>query len=79
MVAANREEKSKPGSVGPPLPRVEVKVVEIESYRPLPQGETGMLLVHGPNVFPGYIGEGEQPVHRTGWQTLVCHRRSGAD
>ncbi len=42
-----------PGTVGPPLPGVSVRVVD-EQERPLPSGETGQLEVQGPNVFKGY-------------------------
>jgi malonyl-CoA/methylmalonyl-CoA synthetase len=42
------------GTVGPPLPGVEVRVADAESGRVLAQGETGVLEVRGPNVFPGY-------------------------
>lgn len=61
IVAVNRQEKIKRGSVGPPLPNVQVKVVDVETHAELPRGQTGMLLVHGPNVFPGYIGEESNP------------------
>ncbi len=44
----------KPGSVGLPLPGVEVRITDPESGAPLPAGETGMVEVKGPNVFPGY-------------------------
>lgn len=43
----------KPGTVGPPLPSVEVQVVD-DDGQPLPAGEIGNLLVKGPNVFKGY-------------------------
>ncbi len=43
-----------PGSVGFPLPGVEVRITEPESGRPLARGETGMIEVRGPNVFKGY-------------------------
>jgi malonyl-CoA/methylmalonyl-CoA synthetase len=43
-----------PGSVGFPLPNVEIRVVDPESGRALPQGETGVIEVRGPNVFKGY-------------------------
>lgn len=44
----------KPGTVGPPLPGVEVIVTDPETGAPLRQGETGMVEVRGPNVFKGY-------------------------
>jgi malonyl-CoA/methylmalonyl-CoA synthetase len=43
-----------PGSVGPPLPGVEVRITDPESGAPLPEGEPGMIEVRGPNVFRGY-------------------------
>jgi malonyl-CoA/methylmalonyl-CoA synthetase len=43
-----------PGTVGLPLPGVELRVVDGESGALLPQGEVGVLEVRGPNVFPGY-------------------------
>ena len=42
-----------PGSIGKPLPGVELRVVG-EDGEELPTGETGMLEVRGPNVFKGY-------------------------
>jgi malonyl-CoA/methylmalonyl-CoA synthetase len=42
------------GTVGPPLPGVELKVTDPESGELLPQGEIGMIEVRGPNVFQGY-------------------------
>ena len=44
-----------PGSVGPPLPGVEVRIADPESGVPLPEvGSVGMIEVRGPNVFSGY-------------------------
>ena len=43
-----------PGTVGPPLPGVEVRITDPETGRTLPQGEIGMIEVKGPNVFRGY-------------------------
>lgn len=44
----------KPGTVGPPLPGVEVRITDPESGAELPAGEVGMIEVRGPNVFRGY-------------------------
>jgi malonyl-CoA/methylmalonyl-CoA synthetase len=43
----------KPGTVGPPLPGVEVRIVG-DDGGVLPAGEIGNLQVRGPNVFRGY-------------------------
>jgi len=42
------------GTVGFPLPGVQVRITNPESGQPLARGETGMLEVKGPNVFKGY-------------------------
>lgn len=44
----------RPGSVGPPLPGVEVRICDPDTGAPLPEGEIGMIEVRGPNVFKGY-------------------------
>ena len=44
----------RPGTVGPALPGVALRVVSPESGDPLPTGEIGMIEVKGPNVFKGY-------------------------
>ncbi|MCW7536360.1 AMP-binding protein [Aquabacterium sp. A7-Y] len=43
-------------SVGPPIPGIEVRVVDLQTRAPLPQGEAGELWVRGPNVMKGYYG-----------------------
>jgi long-chain acyl-CoA synthetase len=42
-----------PGSIGPPLPGVDVRLVDADGTDVLP-GDPGEIWVHGPNVFPGY-------------------------
>ncbi|SLN69806.1 Long-chain-fatty-acid--CoA ligase [Roseivivax jejudonensis] len=42
------------GTVGLPLPGVEVRVRDAETGEPVPDGEIGVLEVRGPNVFTGY-------------------------
>jgi malonyl-CoA/methylmalonyl-CoA synthetase len=43
----------RPGTVGPPLPGVELRVVDTTG-KVLANGEIGQLQIHGPNVFVGY-------------------------
>lgn len=44
-----------PGSVGPPLPGVDVRITDPDSGAPLPEPDSiGMIEVRGPNVFTGY-------------------------
>lgn len=42
------------GTVGFPLPGVELKITDPESGKTLPAGEIGQIEVRGPNVFQGY-------------------------
>lgn len=42
------------GTVGFPLPGVELKITDPDTGAELPQGEIGMIEVKGPNVFKGY-------------------------
>lgn len=44
----------RPGTVGPPLPGVELKIADPATGAALPQGEIGQIEVRGPNVFKGY-------------------------
>ncbi|MGH8256863.1 MAG: malonate--CoA ligase [Steroidobacteraceae bacterium] len=43
-----------PGSVGPPLPGVSVRVTDPATGAPVQDGAIGMIEVQGPNVFAGY-------------------------
>lgn len=42
------------GSVGPPLPGVEIRIADPESGAELAPGEVGMIEIRGPNVCKGY-------------------------
>jgi len=59
---------SKPGSVGQPIPEVEVRIVD-DQDQDVPQGELGELLVRGPNVSSGYykLPEETAKTFRNGW------------
>ncbi len=46
--------QQKPGSVGLPLPGVEVGIFDPQTQQQLQLGETGEIWVRGPNVFGGY-------------------------
>ena len=48
------EGERRAGTVGFPLPGVELKVCDPESGAEVAQGEVGMVEVRGPNVFKGY-------------------------
>lgn len=57
---------SKPGSVGKPLPGVEVKLVD-ESGEDVADGDPGEILVRGANLFSGYWPDGSDGVNEDGW------------
>ncbi|OGP73211.1 MAG: hypothetical protein A2V86_13310 [Deltaproteobacteria bacterium RBG_16_49_23] len=44
----------KPGSIGLPLPHVEVRIVTPNNFEDLKPGEVGEIWLKGPNVTPGY-------------------------
>ncbi|OGR92133.1 MAG: hypothetical protein A2V88_13765 [Elusimicrobia bacterium RBG_16_66_12] len=48
---------TKLGTVGQPLPGVFMKVVDPETGKELGAGQPGLLLVKGPNVMKGYLGD----------------------
>jgi len=60
---------SRRGTVGQPLPGVSLRIVDPDSYAPLPNGSPGMLLVKGPNVMNGYLGREDLTTQamRDGW------------
>ncbi|WP_422926282.1 AMP-binding protein [Singulisphaera sp. PoT] len=72
VVAVSRPGANRPGTVGQPMPGVEVCVVALDTGDPLSAGAMGMLLVSGPTVFPGYLGDESSPfVERQGKRWYV--------
>lgn len=69
VVATHRKSMPiKPGSVGVPLPGVEIKIVDDQGNE-LPTGEVGELIVRGDNITPGYF-RNEEATKKTivdGW------------
>ena len=58
------------GSAGKPLPKVEIKIVNPETRQPLPQGETGLVLIKGDCVMQGYYNNPEataKAIDPDGW------------
>ena len=58
------------GSIGVPIPDVDAKIVDLETgTRDLPVGETGELVLRGPNLMDGYYQRPEETalVLRDGW------------
>lgn len=58
----------KPGSVGKPIPGVELLIVD-ENEKPVPAGEVGEIIAQGPNVMKGYYNmpQETQAALRNGW------------
>ena len=70
--AGFRQIGAKRGKIGHPLPGVSVRIVSPEnpwSGENLPAGQPGLMLVRGPNVMQGYLGNPEKTaeVLRDGW------------
>jgi long-chain acyl-CoA synthetase len=60
----------KPGSIGPPIPGTDARIVDLETgARELPKGEVGELVIRGPQVMRGYWRKPEETddVLRQGW------------
>ena len=64
-------ELTRPGSIGPALPDTEEKVVDVDTgTREVPAGETGELLVRGPQVMKGYYNNRQataETITEDGW------------
>jgi acyl-[acyl-carrier-protein]-phospholipid O-acyltransferase/long-chain-fatty-acid--[acyl-carrier-protein] ligase len=60
---------SRRGTVGQPFPGVSVRIVDPDTFTLLPPGQSGMLLVRGPNVMNGYLGRQDltDQAMRDGW------------
>ena len=44
-----------PGSIGPPAPNTECRIVDVATGEDAPAGEPGELLIRGPQVMKGYL------------------------
>jgi acyl-CoA synthetase (AMP-forming)/AMP-acid ligase II len=55
----NAPQGPRPGSVGVPLPNTEMRVVDPATGADVSRGETGELLVRGPQVMKGYLNAPE--------------------
>jgi long-chain acyl-CoA synthetase len=56
----------RPGSVGAPLPGIEVRLVD-PSRRPVETGDPGEIEVRGDNLFSGYWPDGADGPDQDGW------------
>lgn len=65
VISVSRPDNLRPGTIGQPLDGIDVIVVDPDSMQPLSTGQRGLLLVHGPTVFPGYLAyDGPSPFHQ---------------
>jgi acyl-[acyl-carrier-protein]-phospholipid O-acyltransferase/long-chain-fatty-acid--[acyl-carrier-protein] ligase len=67
--AGFRQVGAKRGKIGHALPGISIRIVDPESFAPLPPGTPGLMLVRGPNVMKGYLGRPAETAKaiRDGW------------
>ncbi|WP_417547752.1 AMP-binding protein [Marinobacter segnicrescens] len=63
------KEKIKWGSCGIPMPENEIRILDIETDRPLPKGESGQIVIRNKGVFKGYWKrpDATEETLRDGW------------
>ena len=68
-ISINTHEENRPGSIGKPLPSVQVKIEDLNSGKELGPNEEGKILVKGDLVMKGYFDDIEETsLHiRDGW------------
>lgn len=69
VIGPYRQIGTKFGTIGHPMPGQAVRIVEPETWAPLPVGQDGMLIVKGSNVMVGYYKNPKmtEEVIRDGW------------
>jgi acyl-[acyl-carrier-protein]-phospholipid O-acyltransferase/long-chain-fatty-acid--[acyl-carrier-protein] ligase len=60
VISANRTDNNRPGSVGLPLPGVQVRIVDLRTGEDLPANREGKILVKGDLVMKGYFDDIEE-------------------
>ncbi len=61
VVTVNSITNPRPGAIGSIMPSMEYVLLDPETRKSVAAGATGQLLVRGPNVFPGYLGDAPSP------------------
>jgi long-chain-fatty-acid--[acyl-carrier-protein] ligase len=82
IVSANEPGDPRPFTIGRLLPSLRLALVDVETGGPVPPGAPGMLLVRGPSVFSGYLGDAPDPFVRhdgQDWYRTGDLVSSGAD
>jgi acyl-CoA synthetase (AMP-forming)/AMP-acid ligase II len=62
--------ENRPGSIGPPIPSTECRVVDLASGDDLAPEEDGEVLIRGPQVMRGYLGDDDataRTLDEDGW------------
>ncbi len=70
VISVNTHDRNRFGSIGTPLPDVEVKIIDIDTEQELPIGQEGKIYVKGRLVMKGYFMDMEETslrIHRGGW------------
>ena len=69
VISANSPENNRPGSVGKPIPGLQIRIENYETGEKSEPGEDGRILVKGDSVMKGYFNDFEQTsLHiRRGW------------
>lgn len=57
LVSLNTIESNHPGTIGKVVPSTEYIIVDHETGAEVVQGKKGILLLRGPNIFAGYLGD----------------------
>jgi len=61
--------RTKPGSIGMPMPDTDVKLIDPETGQAAKPGEPGEIIIRGPQLMQGYYGKPEETANavREGW------------
>ncbi len=80
-IVSDYQQGNRIGSVGQPMPGISAKIVDPETGQTLGTDKSGMLLVRGPNVMKGYLGQPELTarVLQDGWYTTGDIAKIDAD
>ncbi len=67
---ARRPQRNVRGADGEPLPDTETRIVDPETFKPLPTGTRGLVLLRGPQIMQGYYNNPEataKAIDPQGW------------
>jgi long-chain acyl-CoA synthetase len=70
VLTARRPTRNMRGSAGQPLPETEIRIVDLETRKPLPKGDRGLVLARGSQVMKGYYQNPEataKAIDPEGW------------